>query len=237
VVHSPPAITAARSARRYLDTAARYERCDGLAVWLVCLPLLVLLAGALRRDLGFAICFTPLALAWCGGVLGALVSQWRIAKRPGRCCGEARRTRRVCPGAAGSRVAGGAQAWGARSRVWWLAGPRSRPPHIGSPRRRCDLGRRVGPVEATPPSGGRSWSACSPQRSASAPSRTSSTRCGCSGGRGDLRRCASSPVLARWIVIAATGVASAADAARPRPGARIGRWDCNRPCALRHAPV
>jgi putative peptidoglycan lipid II flippase len=75
------------SARRYVDVAARSSAATGLVAWLVCLPLLVGLAAPhLRRlILEYAICFTPLALAWCAAAAfsGALVSQWRIARATG----------------------------------------------------------------------------------------------------------------------------------------------------------
>ena len=72
------------SAGRYLDAAARRSAAAGLVTWLVGLPILVgLAAPALRRlILQYALCFTPLALAWCAAAVfsGALVSQGRIAR-------------------------------------------------------------------------------------------------------------------------------------------------------------
>ena len=72
------------SAGRFLDAAARSSAAAGLAAWLVCLPILVALAAPGLRQLivAYALCFTPLALAWCAAAAfsGALVSQWRIAR-------------------------------------------------------------------------------------------------------------------------------------------------------------
>jgi putative peptidoglycan lipid II flippase len=115
------------SARRYLDTAARYSAAAGLGVWLVCLPLLVMLAAAPLRHLilGFAICFTPLALAWCAAAAysGALVSQWRIARATGsmlwRGAGALAGIALVPLGGGLQAVALGLRA-GEVARVWWL---------------------------------------------------------------------------------------------------------------------
>ncbi len=75
------------SAGRYLDAAARRSAAAGLVTWLVGVPILVgLAAPALRRlILQYALCLTPLALAWCAAAVfsGALVSQGRIARATG----------------------------------------------------------------------------------------------------------------------------------------------------------
>ncbi len=72
---------------RYLDRAARRSALIGLGGWIVALPVLVRLAApALRAEVvSYAICFTPLTLAWCAAAAfsGALISRWQIARATG----------------------------------------------------------------------------------------------------------------------------------------------------------
>ncbi len=115
------------SALRYLDVAARGSAGAGLVVWLVCVPILVGLASpALRRPiLEYAICFTPLTLAWCAAAAfsGALISQWEIARATGsmlwRGAGALAGIALVPLGGSLWGVALGLGA-GEASRVWWL---------------------------------------------------------------------------------------------------------------------
>jgi putative peptidoglycan lipid II flippase len=114
-------------ARRYLDRAARWASLAASAAWLVGVPLFALAAGALARweVLGFAVLFTPLALAWCGAAVysGALVSQWKIATATGsllwRGLGAAIGVALIPLGGGLSGVALGLGV-GEVCRVWWL---------------------------------------------------------------------------------------------------------------------
>ena len=128
-------------ARRYLDAAARTSAGAGLVVWLVCLPILAgLAAPALRHSiLVYALCFTPLALAWCAAATfsGALVAQWQIARATGsmlwRGVGALVGIALVPLGGGLWGVALGLGA-GEVSRVWWLrrAIVRDLPPDAGA---------------------------------------------------------------------------------------------------------
>lgn len=112
---------------RYVDAAARSSAAAGLVAWLVGLPMLVgLAAPPLRRMiLEYAICLTPLALAWCAAAAfsGALVSQWRIARATGsmlwRGAG-ALSGLALVPLGGGLRGVALGLGVGEVSRVWWL---------------------------------------------------------------------------------------------------------------------
>jgi putative peptidoglycan lipid II flippase len=115
------------SARRYLDAAARTSAGAGLVAWLVCLPILAGLAvPELRHSiLVYALCFTPLTLAWCAAATfsGALVARWQIARATGsmlwRGAGAVVGIALVPLGGGLWGVALGLGA-GEVSRVWWL---------------------------------------------------------------------------------------------------------------------
>ena len=75
------------SARYYLEAAARYGAGAAAVIWILCVPVLEWLTSADLRRLVFeyALCFTPLAVAWCAASTfsGALISEYEIAKATG----------------------------------------------------------------------------------------------------------------------------------------------------------
>jgi putative peptidoglycan lipid II flippase len=129
------------NARRYLDAAARTSAGAGLAAWLVCLPILARLAvPELRYSiLVYALCFTPLTLAWCAAAAfsGALVARSQIARATGsmlwRGAGALAGVALVPLGGGLWGVALGLGA-GEVGRVWWLrrALARELPSHQGA---------------------------------------------------------------------------------------------------------
>jgi peptidoglycan biosynthesis protein MviN/MurJ (putative lipid II flippase) len=129
------------SARRYLDAAARMNAGAGLAAWLVCLPILAGLAVPELRHaiLVYALCFTPLTLAWCAAApfSGALVARGQIARATGsllwRGAGALAGVALVPLGGGLWGVALGLGA-GEVGRVWWLrrALARELPSHQGA---------------------------------------------------------------------------------------------------------
>jgi len=115
------------SARPYLEAAARGSAGAGVVVWLLCVPVLDALAspGLRAMVLVYAMCFTPLVLAWCAASTfsGALIGQWKIATATGsmlwRGAGAAAGLMLVPFGAGLTGVAVGLGA-GEIARLWWL---------------------------------------------------------------------------------------------------------------------